>query len=311
MWRRLQSSEAGTVVRKAWARLRGYRDISWGMLYPSAGTDWIAAYLQQNQQSSQPICAHRRIDIVIVSYNGLKYLRECVASVMAFTTCPDYRVVIVDNASEPPVRTYLEELASAEKHVHIIFNSANLGFAAANNIGLQLTAERDFVVLLNNDTVVSPGWLCHLVEHAKQPEAGMVGPVTNWTGNEARIPVPYRSISDMPDFAEEYTRVHAGQVCDIPMLAMYCIAMRRAVIEVVGGLDERFGVGLFEDVDYARRVKREGLRILCAQDVFVHHYGMSSFGRLPSAQYYQLFEHNRQLFEEKWGETWSPHQVLS
>jgi GT2 family glycosyltransferase len=309
IWRQIQAGEMRIVLKKAWARLHGYRDISWGMLYPSTDANWIASYLQTHQRSSQPVCAHRHIDIIIVSYNGLKYLRECVASILAFTTCPDYRILIVDNASEPSVRNYLRDLAAVEKRIHIIFNASNLGFAAANNLGFRFSAERDFIVLLNNDTVVSPGWLCRLVEHAQQPGAGLVGPVTNWTGNEAKIPVPYHSVSDMPDFAEAFARAHAGQVFDIPMLAMYCIAMRRTVVEQVGLLDERFGIGLFEDEDYARRVRQVGLRILCAQDVFVHHYGMSSFGRLPSAQYYQLFEHNRQLFEAKWGESWSPHCI--
>ena len=307
IWRQIQMGEMRIVLRKAWARLHGYRDISWGMLYHSANANWIASYLQTHQGNNQPVCAHRHIDIIIVSYNGLEYLRECIASILAFTTCPDYRITIVDNASEALVCNYLRDLAKAEKRIQIVFNASNLGFAAANNLGLRLAAERDFVVLLNNDTAVSPGWLCRLVEHARRPDAGLVGPVTNWTGNEAKIPVPYRSASGMPDFAEAYTRAHAGQVFDIAMLAMYCVAMRRAVIERVGLLDERFGIGLFEDEDYARRVRQVGLRILCAQDVFVHHYGMSSFSRLPSAQYYQLFEHNRQLFEAKWGESWSPH----
>jgi GT2 family glycosyltransferase len=196
----------------------------------------------------------------------------------SFTTCPDYRIVIVDNASEPSVQNYLHDLVSSEKRVEVIFNTSNLGFAAANNIGLQYAAERDFLVLLNNDTVVSPGWLCRLVDHARQLEIGMVGPVTNWTGNEAKIPVTYRDVRDMPAFAEFHCRAHAGEIFDIPVLAMYCVALRYAVVRQVGLLDERFGLGLFEDEDYARRVRLASLRTVCAEDVFVHHYGMSSFG---------------------------------
>jgi GT2 family glycosyltransferase len=84
--------------------------------------------------------------------------------------------------------------------------------------------------------------------------------------------------------------------------------MRRAVVNQVGLLDERFGLGMFEDEDYARRVRQAGYRVICAEDVFVHHYGMSSFSKLSDAEYRNLFERNKRLYEEKWGEPWVPHQ---
>jgi GT2 family glycosyltransferase len=91
------------------------------------------------------------------------------------------------------------------------------------------------------------------------------------------------------------------------MLAMFCLAMRRDVFEAVGGLDERFEVGFFEDDDYARRVRAAGKRLVCAEDVFIHHFGGTSFGRLDGAQRRTVFERNRQRFESKWAEAWVPH----
>jgi GT2 family glycosyltransferase len=136
----------------------------------------------------------------------------------------------------------------------------------------------------------------------------MVGPVTNWTGNEAKIDVSYGDVKDMEAFARAYTYAHEGQAFDIKMLAMYCVAMRKAVTDQIGPLDERFGMGMFEDEDYARRVRQAGYRVVCAQDVFVHHYGMASFARLAKSEYRDLFERNKQLYEEKWGEPWQPHK---
>ena len=78
--------------------------------------------------------------------------------------------------------------------------------------------------------------------------------------------------------------------------------MRREVFESVGPLDERFGIGMFEDGDYCRRVRAAGLEIRCARDAFVHHWQMASFRRMPREAYLALYERNRRLFEEKWGQ---------
>ncbi|MGH9847582.1 MAG: glycosyltransferase family 2 protein, partial [Blastocatellia bacterium] len=100
-----------------------------------------------------------------------------------------------------------------------------------------------------------------------------------------------------------------ARIADIPVLAMYCVAMRRAVFDRIGPLDEQFGIGMFEDDDYSMRVRRAGLRVVCAADVFVHHFGQASFGKLiESGAYHDLFEQNRHKFEVKWRESWRPHR---
>ena len=75
----------------------------------------------------------------------------------------------------------------------------------------------------------------------------------------------------------------------------------------VGLLDERFGLGYFEDDDYCRRVEAAGHRIACAEDVFVHHRMGASFSQLDAERKHDLVERNRRLYEEKWG-TWKPHE---
>ncbi len=77
--------------------------------------------------------------------------------------------------------------------------------------------------------------------------------------------------------------------------------MRRELRDSVGLLDERFGIGMFEDGDYCRRVLAHGLEIRCARDAFVHHWQMASFRRLGQGAYLRVFEENRRKFEEKWG----------
>jgi GT2 family glycosyltransferase len=93
------------------------------------------------------------------------------------------------------------------------------------------------------------------------------------------------------------------------MRAMFCVALRRDTFEDVGPLDERFGIGMFEDDDYAHRVRAAGRRVICARDVFVHHVGQAAFKKLiERGEYNELFEQNRQLYQTKWGVTWTPHR---
>lgn len=93
------------------------------------------------------------------------------------------------------------------------------------------------------------------------------------------------------------------------MLTMFCFAMRRETHERVGPLDERYDLGTFEDDDYAMRLESRGYRLVCAEDVFVHHFGGVSLGGLLGPGCYQeLLRVNRERFERKWGIDWRPHR---
>ncbi|MBN2369755.1 MAG: glycosyltransferase [Vicinamibacteria bacterium] len=261
--------------------------------------------------SEEIAAAHGRTGIVIVSYNNLGLLRQCLASVFARTLYPNFEVVVVDNGSEEDVISFLRSAASSEPRLRVIENGENLGFARANNIGIDALGGFRYLVLLNDDTVVTRGWLPRLLRHVERPETGMVGPITNWCGNEARIEAGYdeRNLGGLEEFARNRMRDHDGRSFEIPMLAMFCVAMRQEVHTEVGRLDERFGIGMFEDDDYSLRVKRAGYRVLCAQDAFVHHWGRASFSKIDEEDYQRLFEENHRKFEEKWGIAWVPHQA--
>jgi hypothetical protein len=101
-----------------------------------------------------------KASIIIVSYNGLDLIRNCVTSILERTVYPNYEVIIVDNNSVAEVKAYLIELQRTEPLVRVVLNDTNKGFAAANNIGLRQAQSSDFVILLNNDTIVPRGWLC-------------------------------------------------------------------------------------------------------------------------------------------------------
>jgi GT2 family glycosyltransferase/serine/threonine protein kinase len=250
-----------------------------------------------------------RASIIVVTFNNLEFTRLGLQSILDKTIYPNYEMIIVDNGSGPELTGYLKQMETEfSDRVKVILNKENLGFAAANNIGIGMAASSEFVVLLNDDVIVTPGWLSALIGHLNDKHIGMVGPVTNTIWNEARIDVTYSQLEDVDAFAYAYTNQHHGETFEIKLLAMYCVAMRKQLTDDVGPLDERYAIGMFEDDDYALRVSELGYRIICARDVFVHHVGAGSFRQIPQEEYMQLFNQNKRRFEEKWNREWEPHQ---
>ncbi len=265
---------------------------------------WEARYADLAQAIE---AIHPKVGIIIVSYNTWSHTRRCLESVLRHTRYPHYEIIVVDNGSTDGSALSLAHAAWRCPKIRIIANASNVGFAVATNQGIAATTG-DYVVLLNSDTVVTPGWLTGLLRHLEDPEVGLVGPVTNSVANEARVDELYgEDLGAMQQFAWSYVQAHRGQSFGVPVLAMFCLAMRREVIDKVGLLDEGFEVGMFEDDDYALRVREAGYRIVCARDVFVHHHGRASFMVLGDERYYQVFEKNKAYFEAKWGRAWEQH----
>ena len=244
------------------------------------------------------------ISVVVVSHDGLELTRACIRSLLAWETWPRLEVLVVDNFSTDGSRDYLASIA--DDRLRVLLAASNLGFAGANNLALR-EVQGDVVVLLNNDTVVPPGMLGRLARAVADPRIGLACATTNFCGNEARVAVDYSDLAAMPAFAARRARLHAGEVEDLAVAAMYCVAARREVLLEIGQLDEDFAIGMFEDDDYSLRVTTAGYRVVCVEDAFVHHFGQGSFRKLESTAYDALFERNQALFERKWNRAWTPH----
>jgi GT2 family glycosyltransferase len=253
-------------------------------------------------------CQRVRSSIIIVTFNGEPFTRLCIASLIANTPTGGYEIIVIDNGSADGTPNYLRTIAANHQHIRVIPNTANRGFAAANNQGLA-AARGEVLVLLNNDTMVPPHWLGRLEAHLADPAVGLVGPTTNRAPNEAKIETAYNTHGEFLAFAERQYQAFGGESFDIPMLIMFAVAMRREVYQAVGGLDENFGIGMFEDDDYALRVRQQGYRILCARDCFVHHFGQASLGTLThDGEFQRIFDRNQAYFEKKWNRAWQPHK---
>ena len=249
-----------------------------------------------------------KISIIVVTYNKLEYTRMCLESLVRNTDYPNYEIILVDNGSKDGSVEVLREFREQHQQVMLIENARNLGFAMANNMGAK-AASGEYLVLLNNDTLVTPGWLLGLLVHlTRHPSAGMVGPVTNAIGNEAKIRSDYKELSEINYFAARRADRYAGIAFEIRVLALYCAMISRSLYSRLGGLDERFAVGMFEDDDLALKIKQVGLVLICAEDVFIHHFHGMSFNQFEDQELQRIFHENRIKFEQKWGVTWQPHQ---
>ncbi|MEX0717774.1 MAG: glycosyltransferase [Planctomycetaceae bacterium] len=238
--------------------------------------------------------------IVIPVHDQLDYTRQCLESVR-FRTDGPYELIVVDNGSADGTTGYLR----ARSDVRLIENPRNHGFAVACNQGIE-AARGDRILLLNNDTLVTTGWLDRL--HAaldRDPKIGLVGPCSNRVSGPQQIPIDYTDLASLDGFAWDRGKRHHGELEETERLVGFCLLLRREVVERVGLFDERFGLGNFEDDDYCRRAREAGFRAVIARDAFVHHFGGRTFIG-SGIDHGALMRRNAQLYREKWADRPAP-----
>ena len=107
---------------------------------------------------------------------------------------------------------------------------------------------------------------------------GVVGPTSNEvSGVQKDKEANYKTIDEMHLYAATIREKNKNKVLQFPRIAFLCTLIKREVIEKIGGLDERFSPGNFEDDDFCLRAQLAGYKTVIAQDVFIHHYGSKSF----------------------------------
>jgi GT2 family glycosyltransferase/glycosyltransferase involved in cell wall biosynthesis len=219
------------------------------------------------------------VDVVICVHNAPEEVRRCLASVAAHSGAP-YRLIIVDDGSADETRDLVATYAT--DHDATLFRAeVARGYTVAANQGIAATSA-EFVVLLNSDTEVTPGWLDRLVACAESdPTIGMVGPLSNrasfqsvprvadgddWADN------PLPDDIDLSAFATGLAR-HSPRVYPrVPILNGFCLLIKRAVFDAIGTFDEAtFAEGYGEENDFALRARDAGWSLAVADDTFVAH----------------------------------------
>jgi hypothetical protein len=234
-----------------------------------------------------------KLSVVIICWNDLRVIRECLRSIYQGTHAIDFEVLVSDNGSTDGSVEFVRE---NYPEVRVLENRANLGFAKGNNVGIR-AAGADYVLILNPDTIIHDGALDRLVQFAdKHPEAGAFGcKVLNPDGTyqvSARLfPTVWRywvsalglkklaNLSSLFLF-EEYPHWYGDTERPIDWQSGCCVMFRSGLLKSLGGFDEQFFYH-FEEVDLCRRVWAARFPILFTPEAVIIHLGGQSVGRFP------------------------------
>lgn len=250
---------------------------------------------------SMPEYEHPKVSLIIPVRAHAELTRTCLRSIRHHTTHVSYEVIIVDDASDPDTQRLLE----AVRGVEIVHNSENLGYLRSVNRGASL-ARGKWLVLLNNDTEMTPGWLRAMVDCAESSEdVGVVTPkfiYPDGSLNEAGA-IIWRDGTgvnfgrgDRADlFQYEYRR-------ETDYGSAAALMVSTALWNEVGGFDERYLPMYYEDVDLCFEARERGLRVLYEPTATVVHVEGATAGSDPGAGHKRYQEQNRPKFVSKWRE---------
>jgi GT2 family glycosyltransferase len=235
-----------------------------------------------------------RASIIIPTYNALDLLQRCVSSIRRHTE-PPYEIIVADNGSTDGTASWC-----LKEKLMLISLPRNEGFPAACNKGLRLSTG-DTLVLLNNDTVVTPNWLRSLSAALHSgTDVGIVGPVTNYASGSQQVNYPFEDLAEFERIAATVNLPDPTKWKRVERIVGFCFVFRRDLMEKIGLLDERFSPGHYEDDDYCLRTRMHGYSLLVCHDALIYHEGSASFKREGSQQQSLLVERNYRLFVDKW-----------
>lgn len=233
-------------------------------------------------------------DIILVSWNEPEITRLALHSIHCHSHHP-HRLIVVDNASDTETVSMLRQ---AEKsrcfgELTVIYNRENLGWIKALNQGLAVT-QAPYVCVINNDVIVGSHWLYHMIRTMEaHSEIGLANP-------QERKRIGGNRLEEINRCAKRLARRYAGRFIEIDYGSGFCLLIRRAVLQAIGGFDERYGMGYYEDEDFSRRAIEAGYIVVRCLDALVVHHTSHSFGKDPERKR-KVSEHNRALYEARWG----------
>jgi GT2 family glycosyltransferase len=221
--------------------------------------------------------------VIVPTWNNSELTLRCLQSLSANTK--NYVLVWIDNGSDGPERsTMTAEVGRLGIPHHSAFNPANLGFPKAINQGLTIALPKGYdpIVLLNNDVTLTPGWLDKFRAAFRAfPRVGLVGSLHTNGSQDFRRFHPGSNVPALINIKPLAIRV----VRDVPFS---CVAIRRAVVEKVGLLDERFSPCLGEDSDYCDRLRTTGWEMAYVLNCVTAHVHQATVSKFPNWREIQM-----------------------
>jgi GT2 family glycosyltransferase len=212
-----------------------------------------------------------RYSIIVVNFNGGTLIMKCLESVFQHTS--DFELILVDNDSTDQSA---QEAIRRFPQITLLENDRNMGFAAANNVGIR-RSRASWIVLLNPDTIVTSNWLVDLEKCATSPGIGIVGPklmrLDRRTIDSAGLVFNFRTGLSYDRGSGETDMGQFDAVEVVPCLSFATAIIKREVIQMIGLLDEKM-VLYFDDIDYCVRARIAGWKALyCPDSVVLHARG--------------------------------------
>ncbi|MBB5346595.1 glycosyltransferase [Desulfoprunum benzoelyticum] len=205
------------------------------------------------------------VSIIIPTRNGENLVRQCIESIFAKTSYPNYEIILVDNGSDDPAAlAFFADLSSKGK-ARVLRDDGPFNFSRLNNKAAR-EAKGDVLVLLNNDTeVISPEWLAEMVSITVLPKIGAVGAKLLYPDQTLQHAGVVMGVGGCASHAHtRFSKKSGGYFGRAHLLQMYtavtaaCMAVRKTVFEEVGGLDEDgLKVG-YNDVDFCLKLRKQG-----------------------------------------------------
>ncbi len=236
----------------------------------------------------------RSVEVVVCVHNAPDETLACLASLAGGSSVP-HTVRIVDDGSDRLTAARIAAFVADKPWMRVVENPENLGYTASANRGVR-ESEADWVILLNSDTVVSPGWIEGMLEcAASDPEIAFVGPVSNAASCQS-VPELYDAANTWKTnalpaswsparMAKAVAEVSARAFPRVPLLNGFCTLMRRDVFLELGGFNEAaFPQGYGEENDLCVRAVAAGYKLAVADHVYVYHSKSASFGAARRAE---------------------------
>ncbi|KFF05206.1 glycosyltransferase family 2 protein [Flavobacterium reichenbachii] len=233
-----------------------------------------------------------KISVVIVTFNGMKWIEDCVESILKSTLMPE--IIIVDNCSTDNTLAFLKNNYSQK--IRLIESEENLGFGGANNIGISLALQQnsDFVFLLNQDTIIEKDTLEKLLEVSiNNPDFGIISPIhSDGKGSQLDISFLYyinRHSSDL--ISDSILNNKLKEIYPVEMINAAAWFLPKKTFEIVGGFDPIFFL-YGEDDNFCQRVLYHNLKIGITPRTVINHDSDNNYSfTFPagSEKYYKKF----------------------
>ena len=240
-----------------------------------------------------------KVLIVIVSYNACRYMQDCINSIRSKVAPGSYQILVVDNASTDGIAEWL----ATQSDIMLIRNKENVGFGPACNQAVASTVGTVFadydIFLLNNDTVMTSTALPRMISALNSaPDVGAVGAMSNYAGNRQQLDVSFDTTEDYIRFGESLNISPADSILEKVRLNGFAMLVKRTVWDKIGGFDEDFAPGYYEDDALSVEIQKLGYSLLLVRDAFIYHAGSVSFVKTGTNKL--SFEHH-DLFIQKYG----------